>query len=94
MTITLKNVRREDDRNCAAIVANPSSIDVQVARSSLLPGVLKALGANKDAPLPVKLFEVGGVVVIDENAGVGAKLEKIISFTLRANVWFRIVHEC
>ena len=46
-----KNVRREDNGNCAAIVANPSSIDVQVARSSLLPGVLKALGANKDAPL-------------------------------------------
>jgi len=68
-----KNVRREDNGNCAAIVANPSSIDVQVARSSLLPGVLKALGANKDAPLPVKLFEVGDVVVIDENADVGAR---------------------
>ena len=68
-----KNVRREDDGNCAAIVANPSSIDVQVARSLLLPGVLKALGANKDAPLPVKLFEVGDVVVIDENADVGAR---------------------
>jgi phenylalanyl-tRNA synthetase beta chain len=38
-----KNVKREDDGNSAAIVANPSSIDVQVARNSLLPGVLKAL---------------------------------------------------
>ena len=66
-------MRREDNGNCAAIVANPSSIDVQVARSSLLPGVLKALGANKDAPLPVKLFEVGDVVVIDENADVRAR---------------------
>ena len=43
------NVSREDDGNCAAIVANPSGLDVQVARSSLLQGVLKAMGANKDA---------------------------------------------
>ena len=39
------NVLREDDGNSAAIVANPSSLDVQVARNSLLPGALKALGA-------------------------------------------------
>ena len=67
------NVLREDDGNSAAIVANPSSLDVQVARKSLLPGALKALGANKDAPLPAKLFEVGDVVVLDPEADVGAR---------------------
>ena len=67
------NVLREDDGNSAAIVANPSSLDVQVARNSLLPGALKALGANKDAPLPAKLFEVGDVVVLDAEADVGAR---------------------
>jgi len=67
------NVLREDDGNSAAIVANPSSLDVQVARNSLLPGALKALGANKDAPLPAKLFEVGDVVVLDPEADVGAR---------------------
>jgi phenylalanyl-tRNA synthetase beta chain len=66
-------VLREDDGNSAAIVANPSSLDVQVARNSLLPGALKALGANKDAPLPAKLFEVGDVVVLDPEADVGAR---------------------
>ena len=67
------NVNREDDGNCAAIVANPSSLDVQVARSSLLQGVLKAMGANKDAPVPAKLFEVGDVVLLDESKDVGAR---------------------
>ena len=67
------NVNREDDGNCAAIVANPSSLDVQVARSSLLQGVLKAMGANKDAPVPAKLFEVGDVVLLDASKDVGAR---------------------
>ncbi len=67
------NVNREDDGNCAAIVANPSSLDVQVARSSLLQGVLKAMGANKDAPVPAKLFEVGDVVLLDGSKDVGAR---------------------
>lgn len=67
------NVSREDTGKSAAIVANPSSLDVQVVRSSLLPGVLKAMGANKDAPLPAKLFEVGDVVLLDEEKDVGAR---------------------
>ena len=67
------NVSREDDGNCAAIVANPSGLDVQVARSSLLQGVLKAMGANKDAPVPARLFEVGDVVLLDETRDVGAR---------------------
>ena len=67
------NVNREDDGNAAAIVANPSSLDVQVARSSLLQGVLKAMGANKDAPVPAKLFEVGDVVLLDASKDVGAR---------------------
>ena len=67
------NVNREDDGDCAAIVANPSSLDVQVARSSLLQGVLKAMGANKDAPVPAKLFEVGDVVLLDKSKDVGAR---------------------
>jgi len=67
------NVNREDDGNAAAIVANPSSLDVQVARSSLLQGVLKAMGANKDAPVPAKLFEVGDVVLLDGSKDVGAR---------------------
>ena len=67
------NVNREDDGDCAAIVANPSSLDVQVARSSLLQGVLKAMGANKDAPVPAKLFEVGDVVILDASKDVGAR---------------------
>lgn len=35
-------------------------------------GLLKTLGANKDAPLPVKLFEVSDVIFLDSRAESGA----------------------
>ena len=31
------------------------------------------MGANKDAPLPAKLFEVGDVVLLDDEKDVGAR---------------------
>jgi phenylalanyl-tRNA synthetase beta chain len=87
------NVLREDTGKSAAIVANPSGLDVQVVRSSLLPGVLKAMGANKDAPLPAKLFEVGDVVLLDDEKDVGAKNSRRL-LVLYSNVkaGFEVVH--
>jgi hypothetical protein len=40
------------------------------------PGALKTLGANKDAPLPIKLFEVSDVILLDEAAETGARNER------------------
>lgn len=50
-------------------VANPKTIEFQVVRNALLPGILKTLAHNKDMPLPLRLFEVGDVVHIDERSG-------------------------
>jgi phenylalanyl-tRNA synthetase beta chain len=74
-------------------VANPSGLDVQVARSSLLQGVLKAMGANKDAPLPAKLFEVGDVVLIDADKDVGARnARRLLVLYSDKKSGFEIVH--
>jgi phenylalanyl-tRNA synthetase beta chain len=87
------NVLREDTGKSAAIVANPSSLDVQVVRSSLLPGVLKAMGANKDAPLPAKLFEVGDVVLIDDDKDVGARnCRRLLVLYSNVKAGFEVVH--
>ena len=51
-------LRRADDGNTAVEVGNPATFEFEVCRSTLLPSALKTLGANKDAALPVKLFEV------------------------------------
>ena len=77
----------------AAIVANSPSQDVQVARSSLLQGVLKAMGANKDAPVPAKLFEVGDVVLLDETKDVGARnSRRLLVLYSNTTSGFEVVH--
>ena len=41
----------------------------QVARTSLVPGLLKTVAANRKMPLPLRLFEVSDVVLKDRLAG-------------------------
>lgn len=41
-----------------ARVGNPKTIDCEAVRNTLLPGILKTLGANKHVALPIRLFEV------------------------------------
>ncbi|KAI7840445.1 hypothetical protein COHA_005871 [Chlorella ohadii] len=65
-------LRRQDDGTTAACIGNPATAEFEVCRTSLLPGALKTLGANRDAPLPVKLFEVSDVILLTGNKGCGA----------------------
>lgn len=62
-----------DDGTTAVTLGNPKTIEFQVVRTSLLPGLLKSLSHNKDLPLPIKIFEVSDVVVKDPAKDVGAR---------------------
>ncbi|KAM0950056.1 putative phenylalanine--tRNA ligase [Dioscorea sansibarensis] len=64
-------LKRADVGN-AVIIANPRSSEFQVVRNSLMSGLLKTLRHNKDHAKPIKIFEVGDVVIIDETNDVGA----------------------
>ena len=55
----------------AAVVKDAATAEFEVVRPTLLPGALRTLAANRDAPLPVRLFEVGDVVLLDRAAGTG-----------------------
>nr|SVE75035.1 EOG090X03QT [Daphnia dolichocephala] len=57
----------------AVHVANPKTLEFQVARSTLLPGLLKTIAANRKLPLPLKFFEVSDVVLKDNQRDVGAR---------------------
>jgi phenylalanyl-tRNA synthetase beta chain len=46
-------------------VSNPKSKDFEIIRTSMLPGILKTLANSKHNPPPIKLFEVGDVVIQD-----------------------------
>ena len=50
-------------------IANPKTLEFQVVRTSLLPGLLKTIAANKKMPLPIKLYEISDVVVLDNKSG-------------------------
>lgn len=88
-----ENVNRPNDGLTAAIVANPAVTDTQCVRSSLLSGVLRTLGNNKDAPLPVKLFEVGDVVRLDDSRDVGARnSRRLLALYSNTKAGFEVVH--
>ena len=44
-------------------------LGLQVARTTLLPGILKTVAANKKMPLPLKIFEISDVVLKDSKKG-------------------------
>lgn len=71
-----KGLLREDDGQTGVVIGNPKGADFEVARSALLPGMLKTASANRDAALPLKLFEVSDVCLLDSSKDVGARNER------------------
>ncbi|KAJ3085255.1 phenylalanine--tRNA ligase subunit beta [Quaeritorhiza haematococci] len=56
------HMRKEDTGKLAVKLANPKTVEYQVVRTSLLPGILKTIKENKRMPIPIKVFEVSDVV--------------------------------
>jgi phenylalanyl-tRNA synthetase beta chain len=53
----------------ACHIANPKTTDFQVARTTLLPGLLKTLACSRNMPIPLRIFEVSDVVLKDDTTG-------------------------
>ncbi|KAF9911782.1 phenylalanine--tRNA ligase subunit beta [Lobosporangium transversale] len=60
-------LRQKDPGNIAVRLAHPKTIEYQVVRTSLLPGVLKTLKENRKHSLPIKVFEVGDTAIKDDS---------------------------
>ncbi|KAJ2947379.1 hypothetical protein O0L34_g17146 [Tuta absoluta] len=60
----------------AVHISNPKTLEFQVVRTTLLPGLLKTLAANKKMPLPLRLFEISDVVLQDQQSETGASNER------------------
>ncbi|KAH9586500.1 Phenylalanine--tRNA ligase beta subunit [Trypanosoma melophagium] len=54
-----------EDNDTAVHIANPQTMEFQICRPSLMPGILKTLSANKSHALPLRFFECADVVLID-----------------------------
>jgi len=70
-------LNRKDD-NLAVKIANPLTLEFQIARTTLLVGMLKTINHNRKSPLPLKLFEISDVVVKDPTYDVGARNKRNI----------------
>lgn len=60
-----KFLNRTDDGKTAVSLLNPQTIEFQVVRTSLLPGLLKTIRENRSLPLPLKVFEVSDICLQD-----------------------------
>ena len=84
---------KEDSGNEAVKIGNPKTVEFEVARTSLLPGIFKTCSANKDQPRPLKLFELSDVVLIDASSEVGARNERrVAALYSDKSSGFEIIH--
>ena len=61
-------------------IQNPKTIDYTMARTSLIPSILRAFAQNQSNEMPHKMFEVGTVVHLDKYYETGAKnITKLIA---------------
>ncbi|KAI0081829.1 phenylalanyl-tRNA synthetase [Panus rudis PR-1116 ss-1] len=58
-------LNRKDNGKQVVRLANPKTLEFQVVRTSLLPGLLKTIRENRSHPLPIRIFETGDVVFKD-----------------------------
>ncbi|CAI5775558.1 phenylalanine--tRNA ligase beta subunit [Podarcis lilfordi] len=77
----------------AVHIANPKTAEFQVARTTLLPGLLKTIAANRKMPLPLKLFEISDIVVKDSTIDVGTRNHRhLCAVYYNKNPGFEIIH--
>ncbi|KAH6915327.1 phenylalanyl-tRNA synthetase subunit beta [Coprinopsis sp. MPI-PUGE-AT-0042] len=86
-------LNHKDDGNTCVKIANPKTLEFQVVRTTLIPGLLKTIRENKTHALPIKVFETSDVVFKDTTKERQARNERHA-----AAVWcnktagFEIVH--
>ncbi|GAA5806321.1 beta subunit of phenylalanyl-tRNA synthetase [Helicostylum pulchrum] len=88
-----KFLNRVDDGTTAIKLANPKTIEYQVVRTSLLPGILKTLNSNKKLALPLKVFEVSDIGLKDESRDRRARNERHLCATYTSKTTgFEVIH--
>ncbi|KAG2116057.1 uncharacterized protein F5147DRAFT_743535 [Suillus discolor] len=69
-------MNRPDPGSLAVKIANPKTLEFQVVRTSLLPGLLKTIRENRSHALPVRVFELSDVVFKDTSRERQARNER------------------
>lgn len=65
-----ENLRKPFNENEAIQISNPKTIEFEVVRTSLIPGLLKVFQSNTNESIPQRIFEVSDVAMLDTNSDV------------------------
>ncbi|KZT19266.1 phenylalanyl-tRNA synthetase [Neolentinus lepideus HHB14362 ss-1] len=85
-------LNRPDD-SLAVKIANPKTLEFQVVRTSLLPGLLKTVRENRSHPLPIRIFETSDVVFKDKTLEKQARNERhAAAVWCNKSAGFEVVH--
>lgn len=79
-------LNRSPHKDLAVKIGNPKTLEFQQCRLSLITGLLKTLKENRKVKIPVRLFEVGDVIVKDSATETGAKNIRKCAAVYCANV--------
>lgn len=86
-------LNRKDDGSTAVLLANPKTIEYQMVRTSLLPGLLKSIRENRKHSLPLRIFEVSDVMFKDPSVERQARNERHVAAMYCARkAEFEVVH--
>jgi phenylalanyl-tRNA synthetase beta chain len=86
-------LRRVDDNQHAVKLANPKTVEYQVVRTSMLPGLLKTLQSNRKHALPIRLFEVADIVLKDDSMERRARnVRRVCALYCNKASGFEIIH--
>lgn len=88
-------LNRKDAGDSAVVLSNPATIEFEVVRTSMLPGVLKTIQNNKSMSVKdgLKLFEISDVVLLDNASDVGAKNVRRICASYTGHTdGFEVIH--
>ena len=85
---------RSDPGNEAAVLENPKTFEYQQVHTMLIPEMLKTISSNKAMPLPLKIFQVADVVLLDPSNDIGARNERRLSvaFSNNSGSGLEIIH--
>ncbi|KAK2726545.1 phenylalanine--tRNA ligase beta subunit-like [Artemia franciscana] len=88
-----EKLRHQIESQPAIHIANPKTLEFQVGRTTLLPGVLKTINANQHMPLPLRLFEISDVILKDPKKDVGARNERrLCAINYDKTSGFEVIH--
>jgi phenylalanyl-tRNA synthetase beta chain len=86
-------LNQKDDGTLAVKIANPKTLEFQVVRTSLLPGLLKTVRENRSHALPIKIFETSDVVFKDTKLERQARNERhAAAVWCNKSAGFEVVH--